>query len=151
MPRVLFPLAFLWAVVTIGRSLVRRGVGEVREEGAAWAWGLVALMLLGPVLLPWYVAWALPLAWLLPRAPRAVLLGTGLALALSQWTSEPARFAAAYGANVWFGHYVLTPAVAILLGWLLVDLARRARSGAPLGDPPPAEGAREVPAPAAEG
>ena len=46
------------------------------RDGAAWAWGLLASMLLGPVLLPWYVVWALPLVWLLPRVPRTVLLGT---------------------------------------------------------------------------
>ena len=45
------------------------------ELGAAWGWSLILLMLLGPVLLPWYVAWSLPLVWLLPRVPRAVLIG----------------------------------------------------------------------------
>lgn len=150
-PRVVFPLLFVWALAAIGRSLVRRAPVPVREEGAAWALGLVALMLLGPVLLPWYATWALPLAWLLPRAPRMVLLGAGLALAVSQWTSEPTRFAAAYGANVWFGHYVLTPAVVVLLGWLLLDLARRVRSGTALGEPAAERGPGEVPAPAAEG
>lgn len=145
-PRVVFPLVLLGALALIGRALARRaGAGPI-EEGAAWAWGLLALMLLGPVLLPWYVTWALPLAVLLPRVPRAALLGTGLALTVSQWTSEPERFAAAYGANVWFGHYVLTPLIVGLLAWLLVDLWRRARSGAPLQDEP-----EEVPAPAAEG
>lgn len=145
-PRVVFPLVLLGALALIGRALARRaGAGPI-EEGAAWAWGLLALMLLGPVLLPWYVTWALPLVVLLPRVPRAALLGTGLALTVSQWSSEPERFAAAYGANVWFGHYVLTPLIVGLLAWLLVDLWRRARSGAPLQDEP-----EEVPAPAAEG
>jgi hypothetical protein len=152
-PRVVFPLVLLGALVLIGRALARRaGVGPV-EEGAAWAWGLLALMLLGPVLLPWYVTWALPLAALLPRVPRTVLVGTGLALAVSQWTSEPGRFPAAYGANVWFGHYVLTPVIVGLLGWLLLDLGRRARSGLPLADPAlagPAGEPREVPAAARE-
>jgi hypothetical protein len=114
-------------------------------EGAGWGWGLLCLMLLGPVLLPWYVTWVLPLACLLPRVPRIVLVGTGLALTVSQWTSEPARFDTAYDANVLFGHYVLTPMVVGLLLWLLLDLWRRARAGAPLEEEP-----REVPAPAAE-
>jgi hypothetical protein len=102
-------------------------------------------MLLGPVLLPWYVVWTLPLAWLLPRVPRAVLLGTSVALTVSQWTSEPAGFPAAYDANVLFGHYVLTPVVIGLLAWLLLDLWRRARSGRPLEDAPD-----EVPAAAGD-
>jgi hypothetical protein len=113
--------------------------------GASWGWGLLCLMLLGPVLLPWYVTWALPLAWLLPRVPRTVLIGTGLALTVSQWTSEPAAFARAYDANLLVGHYVVTPVVIGLLGWLLFDLWRRVRSGAPLEDEPD-----QVAAPAGE-
>jgi hypothetical protein len=93
-------------------------------------------MLLGPVLLPWYVTWALPLGWLLPRVPRTVLIGTGVALTVSQWTSEPAAFGSAYDANLLVGHYVITPVVIGLLGWLLLDLWRRTRSGAPLEDEP---------------
>ena len=91
-------------------------------------------MLLCPVLLPWYVTWALPLAWVLPRSPRLVLLGTSIALGLSQWTAEPARFPAAYDANVLIGHYVITPVVIALLGWLLLDGRRRWRGGLSLED-----------------
>jgi hypothetical protein len=65
-----------------------------------------------------------------------VLIGTGLALTVSQWTSEPAAFGSAYDANLLFGHYVVTPVVIALLGWLLLDLWRRSRSGAPLEDQP---------------
>jgi hypothetical protein len=114
-------------------------------HGAAWGWSLLGVMLLGPVLLPWYVTWAMPVAWLLPRVPRTVLIGTGVALTVSQWTSEPTVFASAYDANVLFGHYVVTPFVVGLLGWLLVDLWRRTRAGAPLEDAP-----RDVPTAAAE-
>jgi hypothetical protein len=89
-------------------------------------------MLLGPVLLPWYVVWSLPLVWLLPRVPRLVALATSLALTLSQWTSEPASFRTAYDANIWFGHYVLTPVLIALLVWFLRDLARRSGSSASL-------------------
>jgi len=135
--RLVFPAILLGALFLIARTLVRR-VGSLTPtgEGAAWGWGLLCLMLLGPVLLPWYVTWALPLAWLLPRVPRTVLIGTGVALTVSQWTSEPARVPAAYDANVLFGHYVVTPVVVGLLIWLLVDLWRRSRSGAPLEDEP---------------
>jgi hypothetical protein len=143
-PRLVFPLLFVAALVLIGRRLVRDDVSADRQ-GAAWAWALLCLMLLGPVLLPWYVTWTLPLAWLLPRVPRIVLIGTSVGLTVSQWTSEPANFVAAYDANLFFGHYVLTPLVIALVAWLLVDLWRRTRAGAPLEDAP-----RHVPARAGE-
>lgn len=140
-PRIVFPLVFVAAIVAIGRRLVD-GVMETARIGAAWGWGLLCLTLLGPVLLPWYVTWTLPLAWLLPLVPRIVLIGTSLGLIVSQWTSEPATFASAYDANLLFGHYVLTPILIVLLVWLLVDLWARVRDGAPLEDTP-----HEVPAP----
>lgn len=144
--RVVFPAVLLGFLFLVARSLARRAPSlSALAEGAGWGWGLLCLMLLGPVLLPWYVTWALPLVWLLPRVPRAVLIGTGVALTVSQWTSEPERFDAAYRANIWFGHYVVTPVVVGLLLWLLVDLWRRARAGAPLEDEP-----GHVSAPAAE-
>lgn len=141
--RVVLPALLLGTLFLIARSLARRAsaVGPA-GEGAGWGWGLLCLMLLGPVLLPWYVTWALPLVWLLPRVPRAVLIGTGVALTVSQWTSEPARFATAYDTNILFGHYVVTPVVVGLLLWLLLDLWRRTRSGAPLEDEPQAVPAR---------
>jgi alpha-1,6-mannosyltransferase len=146
-PRVVLPLLLLGAVVALGRAVWRRAPAVSSAlVGASWGWGLLVLMLLGPVLLPWYVTWALPLAWLLPRVPRTVLITTGVALTLSQWTSEPEAFARAYDANILFGHYVVTPVVIALLGWLLLDLWRRTRAGAPLQDEPD-----EVPAPAREG
>jgi alpha-1,6-mannosyltransferase len=140
-PRIVFLFVFVAAIVAIGRRLVD-GVTETARIGAAWGWGLLCLTLLGPVLLPWYVTWTLPLAWLLPFVPRIVLIGTSLGLILSQWTAEPATFASAYDANVLFGHYVLTPILIALLVWLLVDLWARVRDGAPLEDAP-----HEVPAP----
>ena len=144
-PRIVFPLLLLGSLFLIARAVVRRAGIRPPLIGASWGWGLLCLMLLGPVLLPWYVTWALPLGWLLPRVPRIVLIVTGLALTVSQWTSEPARFEAAYEVNLWVGHWVITPVVIGSLGWLLLDLWRRARSGAPLEDEP-----GEVPARAAE-
>ena len=136
-PRIAFAIVVVVAIVLIAREVWRRGP-EIAPSlaGASWGWGLLCLMLLGPVLLPWYVTWALPLAWLLPRVPRTVLVGTGLALTVSQWTSEPGVFPDAYDGNLLFGHYVVTPVVIGLLGWLLFDLWRRLRSGAPLEDEP---------------
>jgi hypothetical protein len=147
--RIAFALTLLVGVVLLTRMVWRAAQssnGAPKDErvalGAAWGWSLLLLMLLGPVLLPWYVTWALPLVWVLPRAPRLVLLGTSVALGLSQWTAEPARFPAAYEANVLIGHYVITPVVIALLGWLLLDGWRRWRSGMPLHDEQEAAGTR---------
>jgi hypothetical protein len=138
--RVAFALLLLTAVVVLVRAVWRSAQETdddrraAEELGAAWGWSLVLLMLIGPILLPWYVVWALPLVWLLPRVPRLVLLGTSVALGVSQWTAEPARFPGAYDTNVLIGHYVITPVVVALLGWLLLDGWRRWRAGLPLQD-----------------
>jgi alpha-1,6-mannosyltransferase len=129
--RIGFAAALVICVVALARRVWRSP--SIAELGAAWAWSLILLMLLGPVLLPWYVAWSLPLAWLLPRVPRAVLIGTGVALVLSQWTTEPTLYPGAYDANVLIGHYVLTPLVLAGTVWLLLDLRRRIRDGLALG------------------
>ena len=135
--RIVFPFLLLVAVSLVVRALVRRGETVTPfAVGAGWGWGLLFLMLLGPVLLPWYVTWVLPLAWLLPSVPRAVVIGTGTALTVSQFTAEPERFGTAYHTNLLWGHYVVTPVVIGLLVWLATDLVRRARSGAPLEDEP---------------
>src|SRR3970282_2184889 len=62
-PRVLLPLVLAGAVVAIARGVLRRApaIGAALV-GASWGWGLLVLMLLGPVLLAWYVAWALAAA-----------------------------------------------------------------------------------------
>ncbi|HSJ50027.1 MAG TPA: glycosyltransferase 87 family protein [Actinomycetota bacterium] len=135
-PRIVFPLLLVGVVLVLVRALVRRAPVSSGTHGASWGWGLLAVMLLGPVLLPWYVTWVLPLVWLLPFVPRTTAIATGMALTVSQWTSEPARFATAYDVNILFGHYVVTPVVTGLLVWLLVDLRRRVRSGLQLEDAP---------------
>jgi alpha-1,6-mannosyltransferase len=129
--RIGFAATLVICVVALARRVWR--TPSLAELGAAWAWSLILLMLLGPVLLPWYAAWSLPLVWLLPRVPRAVLIGTGVELTLSQWTTEPTVYPGAYDANVLIGHYVLTPLVLVGTVWLLLDLRRRIREGRPLG------------------
>lgn len=133
--RLVFAAVLLVAIVSLARHVARAGGstdaagGPAAELGAAWGWSLLFLMLLGPVLLPWYVTWGLPLVWLLPRVPRWTLLGVSTALAVSQFTAEPDRYPHAYNANVLIGHYVIAPLVAVALVWLLVDAARRLRAG----------------------
>ncbi|MGI8616132.1 MAG: glycosyltransferase 87 family protein [Actinomycetota bacterium] len=125
--RVVFPLALAAAVVWLVRAVARAGASgrPSTELLGGWGWSLLALTLLGPVLLPWYLAWSLPLLWILPRVPRVSLILLSGVLALSQWTAEPLRFPEAYDLNVLIGHYVLTPVVIGLLLWLALDLRRR--------------------------
>jgi hypothetical protein len=140
--RVTFAVLLAACAVALARTVWRvgRGGGDVTtvdaavKLGAAWGWSLLLVMLLGPILLPWYVAWALPLAWMVPRVPRLVLLGTSVSLGVSQWTAEPGRYPGAYDANVLIGHYVITPVVIGLLGWLILDGWRRWRAGLPASD-----------------
>jgi hypothetical protein len=125
--RVAFAIALVGAVVWFVRAMARAaGSGRpALELLGGWGWALLALTLLGPVLLPWYLTWSLPLVWILPRAPRAALIALSGVLALSQWTAEPLRFPEAYDLNVLIGHYALTPIVIGLLVWLALDLRRR--------------------------
>ncbi|MBI3648108.1 MAG: DUF2029 domain-containing protein [Actinobacteria bacterium] len=139
--RVAFAGLLAAVVIALAGRVWKEAAGPA-GLGAAWGWALLSLMLLGPVLIPWYVTWALPLAFLLPREPRGVLLATSTALAVSTWSAEPSRFHAVFEANLFVGHYVITPLVVIALGVLLRDLWRRLTSGAPLEQVSGAEAAR---------
>lgn len=133
--RIGFALMLLVAMVELGREVARRApVGDPRDLGAAMAWSLVLILFLGPVLLPWYVMWALPMAWLLPKAPRTAVIGAGVALALAQWTTEPLRYPAAFDVNLWLGHWVVTPVMTAFLLWMLIDLRTRLHLRRPLED-----------------
>jgi alpha-1,6-mannosyltransferase len=134
--RIAFALALLAAVVVLVRLIARGAASRrpVQELLGGWGWAMLALTMLGPVLLPWYLAWTLPLIWIVPFAPRTSLIVLSGVLSLSQWVAEPDRFPSAYDLNVLVGHYVLTPIVIGLLVWLGLDLARRARGSLPLHD-----------------
>ncbi len=125
--RVVFAVALLIVVVVLVRTVARAAASgrPPAELLGGWGWSLLALTLLGPVLLPWYLAWSLPLIWILPRVPRVSLIVLSGMLSMSQWTAEPLRFPDAYDLNVLIGHYVLTPVVIGVLLWLALDLRRR--------------------------
>lgn len=125
--RVVFAVAVVATVVWLVRGVARASASgrPALELLGGWGWGLLALTMLGPVLLPWYLAWSLPLIWILPRVPRISLIALSVVLALSQWTAEPLRFPEAYDLNVLIGHYALTPVVIALLVWLGLDLRQR--------------------------
>ena len=132
-------------VGALAREVWRRA-GELspRGNGAAWGWVLLLLLLLGPVLLPWYVVWAMPLVWLMPRPARSALIGTGALLAVSQWSTE-ALNSPTFSVNLLVGRWLVSPIIFGLLIWMLFDLMRRIRGGLPL------ESEEDVPAAAGEG
>jgi hypothetical protein len=141
--RLAFGFALAAVVAVIGREVARRRGRPDEELGAAWGWALLFLVFLGPVLLPWYVAWVLPLAWLLPRVPRVVAIGLSVALIVSQLRTEPADLPQLYRTSLIVGHYFITPFVIALLGWLSLDLWRRVRGSAPLGEEEEVAGRRD--------
>ena len=134
--RVAFAGVLAVTFVRLARDVARRGAaGEhVASIAAAIGWSLLVLMLLGPVLLPWYAAWALPLVWLLPRPARVTTIAAGLALAMVQWTTEPLRYPDAFNVNLAIGHWIVTPALLGLAIWCIVDLRRRVIERLPLHD-----------------
>lgn len=135
--RVAFPVVLAVAFWAIARHLVRRA-GELAPEalGTGWAWALLILTLTVPVLLPWYVAWTLPLVWLLPRVPRVSAIWVSAALGVSEVIAEPLRSRQLFEGVVLALHYAITPIVFGVLVWLLRDLRRRLRDGTPLEEEP---------------
>jgi hypothetical protein len=81
------------------------------------------------VLYTWYLAWVLPLAWILPRVPRRSLIVLSAALLASQLVTESAQIPAhLQHVNLAYGH-----PVTILVGlWVGRDFIRRMRRGTPL-------------------
>jgi alpha-1,6-mannosyltransferase len=160
--RIAFAGVLVVTMVALAREVWRRG-DSLTPNGlaASWAWALVLFTLLGPVLLPWYVVWALPLVWVLPRVPRTALLAAGALLAVTLWSAEPLRYPGAFSLDVFVGHWLVTPAFLVLLVLSLRDLRSRIDLGFALDDedapaavlaiPEAAEPQERVPAAAAEG
>ena len=86
--RIGFAAAGVWAVVVVTVMVARRATNRGSEDGnppqtlfadgAAWAWVLLVYVLVSPVVLPWYAAWVLPVAWMLPRSGRFATIGVSV-------------------------------------------------------------------------
>jgi alpha-1,6-mannosyltransferase len=104
-----FLAVFAWALLRLLR-------GNEDSSPASWGVALVLFALAAPYLLPWYVAWFIPL---LPLAADRRFLVIGLAAAgLLATTGIPAEPGSAPG--LWRGmvlavHYVVAPAMLVLL------------------------------------
>ena len=137
--RVAFAVALVLAVAALARAAWGRASVAVDDLGASFAWGLLAVLLLAPVLLPWYASWLLPIAWFLPWRAWLAAVGSSVALAVSLFATEPSRAGAAFDLNLLLGHWAITPVVVVLLAVAAKELAGRLRADAPLGDVPARE------------
>jgi alpha-1,6-mannosyltransferase len=134
-PRVAIAVVLVWLVVALGIEVWRRAAALApRGLGAAWGWSLLLFTLLGPVLLPWYVVWGLPLVWLLPRTARTALVATSALMAVTLWSAEPLRFPGGFDLDLFVGHWIVTPVLLGLLIWMIADLRERLSIGMALED-----------------
>jgi hypothetical protein len=124
--RLAFPLAFVWVLVVLLRHLAR---GRERLDTVvvlgAMGWASLISLLVSPVLLPWYVAWLIPLAWILPRTARGGAVLISVALAITELVAEPSRAPRVWEAMVFGLHWVATPIILLVLIRLLLELRRR--------------------------
>lgn len=128
--RIAFPLVFAWVLFVLVRHLSRdpsRIEPKVVVAALGWA-GLISL-LVSPVLLPWYAAWMVPIAWLLPRPARGGAVLLSLALAITELVAEPSNSPGLYEAMVFGLHWVATPLILLVLVRLLLELRRRVAAG----------------------
>jgi hypothetical protein len=87
------------------------------------------LMLLGPILLPWYVVWGLPLVWALPRIPRTAVIATSSMLGVTLWSAEALRYPGGFQLNLWIGYLIVVPILTVMLLFIIRDLRSRIELG----------------------
>ena len=122
----------VWCVVLLAREVWRRvpnGGMSGQEQAAVWGWALALLMLLGPILLPWYVVWQLPLVWALPRIPRTAVIATSAMLGVTLWSAEAMRYPGAFNVDLLVGYLIVVPVLVVLLFFVARDLRSRVELG----------------------
>lgn len=128
--RISFPLVFAWVLFVLVRHLARDPSRiEPKVVVAALGWAGLFSLLVSPVLLPWYAAWMVPIAWLLPRPARGGAVLLSLALAITELVAEPSSSPGVYEAMVFGLHWVATPLILLVLVRLLLELRRRVAAG----------------------
>ena len=137
--RILFAAVLIGALVVIAivTARVARGASsgspvQPEDVGASWGWGFLAVMLFGPVLLPWYVAWGLPVAWALPRVARRTMLVVSVLAMASLFAADAVTFPDAFQLTARWANYVLAPIVLVLAFEPARDLVARWRRGGDL-------------------
>ncbi|HSL12023.1 MAG TPA: hypothetical protein VLA82_11975 [Actinomycetota bacterium] len=111
----------------IGREVWRRPEARTpRALAAAWAWGMLVLILPSPVLFSWYLVWIMPLAWVLPKVPRRALVVLSVFFFVTQAVTESTRLPESLQTiSLPFGH----PVAILVTLWVARDLIRRLRGG----------------------
>ena len=137
--RIVFACVLIGALVVIAivAARVARGAPpgapvQPEDAGASWGWGFLAVMLFGPVLLPWYVAWGLPVAWALPRVARRTMLVVSVLAMASLFAADAVTFPDAFQLTARWANYVLAPIVLVLAVEPARDLVARWRRGGDL-------------------
>ena len=122
----------LAAVVAIGQRIWTSGRSRTPEAlAAAWGWAFLAITLPSPVLFTWYLVWALPLAWVMPKIARRGIVIMSAFFVVTQLVTETSRLPAFLRTvKLPFGHPI---AIAVCV-WVGVDLVRRLRRGTPLDE-----------------
>ena len=128
--RLAFPVLLLLVIWAITRHLANAGEGlEPVVVVGGMGWAILLSMMVAPILLPWYAAWVVPLAWALPRSARNGTVLTVVALTITELVAEPSRAPRVWEVMVFSLHWIATPVVLAVLIFLLVDLRRRVARG----------------------
>jgi hypothetical protein len=122
--------ASLAAVVAIARRIWTTGWARTPTAlAAAWGWAFLAITLPSPVLFTWYLVWALPLAWVMPKVARRGMVILSAFFVVTQLVTETSRLPAFLRTiKLPFGHPI---AIAVCV-WVGLDLIRRLRRGTAL-------------------
>jgi hypothetical protein len=120
----------LAAVTAIGHRVWTSTRARTPEALAAgWCWAFLAITLPSPVLFTWYLVWALPLAWVMPKIARRGMVILSAFFVVTQLVTETSRLPAFLRTvKLPFGHPI---AIAVCV-WVGLDLIRRLRRGTPL-------------------
>ena len=122
----------LVAVIAIGHRIWTSVQARTPEAmAAAWGWAFLAITLPSPVLFTWYLVWALPLAWVMPKIARRGMVILSAFFVITQLVTESSRLPTyLQTVRLPFGHPI---AIAVCV-WVGVDFIRRIRRGTPLDE-----------------
>jgi hypothetical protein len=128
--RILLFTLSLAAVIAIGHRIWTSVQARTPEAmTAAWGWAFLAITLPSPVLFTWYLVWALPLAWMMPKIARRGMVILSAFFVVTQLVTETSRLPTyLQTVRLPFGHPI---AIAVCV-WVGADFVRRIRRGTPL-------------------
>jgi hypothetical protein len=103
----------------------------VDREAEAWAWTALVVLLCLPLINPWYLAFVLPLAWLLPTMPRFAVIAAAAILPVTLAAVQYTRAPVVFNGMVWLGRVAVGPALLVLLAWTAWAIVGCRRGAAP--------------------